>query len=94
MLILLLGTEARDGTAVCGHTEKEQVLWDDFKLRLGTSEFSGFCVDPNFFIQKTDNLSCLEGPFCHTEIDNIIKDLPNEKSPGPDEFNNEFLKKS
>jgi hypothetical protein len=81
-------------TEVCGHTEKEQVLWDDFKLRLGTSEFSDFCVDPNFFIQRVDDLSFLEGPFCHAEIDNIIKALPYEKSLGPDGFNNEFLKKS
>ena len=36
----------------------------------------------------------LEAPFTTEEIDSIISDLPNNKSPGPDGFNNEFIKKS
>lgn len=66
----------------------------DFKLRLGTSEFSGFNVNPGLFIQRHDNLELLDAPFSQEEIDNIIKTLPNDKSPGPDGFSNEFLKKS
>jgi hypothetical protein len=38
--------------------------------------------------QKT----ALELPFSTKEIDDCIKDLPNDKSPGPDGFNNEFIK--
>jgi hypothetical protein len=34
----------------------------------------------------------LEVPFIDKEIDDIIKDLTNDKSPGPDGFNNEFFK--
>ena len=77
---------------VTDHREKEQILWDDFKVRLGTSEFDGFTINPNFFIQRRGNLEVLEAPFTHEEIDNVIKALPNDKSPGPDGFNNEFLK--
>lgn len=40
-----------------------------------------------------DNLNILEEPFEPEEIDNIIKALPNDKTLGPDGFNNEFLKK-
>lgn len=79
---------------VTDHREKEQILWDDFKVRLGTSEFVEFTINPNFFIQGIDSLEILEAPFSHEEIDNVIKALPNDKSPGPDGFNNEFLKKS
>lgn len=41
--------------------------------------------DPIIFIE-------LEKPFTEQEIDNVIKELPNDKSPGPDGFNNEFFK--
>jgi hypothetical protein len=34
----------------------------------------------------------LEEPFTDKEIDDIIKHMPNDKSPGPDGFNNEFFK--
>ena len=34
----------------------------------------------------------LEVPFSDEEIDRVIKSLPNDKSPGPDGFNNDFIK--
>jgi hypothetical protein len=39
------------------------------------------------------DLSSLEIPFSNQEIDNIIKNLPTDKSLGSDGFNNEFLNK-
>lgn len=75
------------------HSSKEKVLWDDFKVRLGTSEFNGFHLDPEFFIHSFEHLEFLEAPFTHEEIDTVIRCLPNDKSPGPNGFNNEFLKK-
>lgn len=50
-------------------------------------------MDPGFFVQNSVNLNLLEEPFTQEEIDNVIKGLPNDKSLGPDGFNNEFLKK-
>jgi hypothetical protein len=44
-------------------------------------------------IQLVDNLSELEVPFSQQEIDLIIKNLPTNKSPGPDGFNTDFVKK-
>lgn len=35
----------------------------------------------------------LESPFSKEEIDKVVADLPNNKSPGPDGFNGEFMKK-
>ncbi|XP_073359845.1 uncharacterized protein [Aegilops tauschii subsp. strangulata] len=34
----------------------------------------------------------LEIPFSDEEINDVVKNLPSDKSPGPDGFNNEFLK--
>jgi len=41
-----------------------------------------------------DDLSCLEEPFSIEETNGVIQNLPLEKSPGPDGFNNEFIKKN
>jgi hypothetical protein len=90
---LITELESSDGSIALDHRQKEAILWKDFKERLGTSEFQGFQVDPTLFIQPRSRLHSLENPFQHEEIDNIIKALPNDKSPGPDGFNNEFLKK-
>jgi hypothetical protein len=39
------------------------------------------------------DLAFLEAPFTHDEIDAVIKEFPNNKSPEPDGFNAEFLRK-
>jgi hypothetical protein len=49
-------------------------------------------VNPSEFIQATEDLRFLEEPFSEQEIDNVVTSLPNDKSPGPDGFSNEFLK--
>jgi hypothetical protein len=38
------------------------------------------------------DLSSLEAPFTHEEIDAVVKDFQNNKSPGLDDFNVEFFK--
>jgi hypothetical protein len=49
--------------------------------------------DLNTLLQLVENLSCLEEPFLKEDIEEIIKGLPIDKSPRPDGFNGEFLKK-
>ena len=74
-------------------TQTKNRLGQAFKDRLGTSEFSGFYIQPEDFINRADFLADLEDDFTEAEIDGIIKSLPNDKSPGPDGFSNKFLKK-
>lgn len=44
-------------------------------------------------IQVAEDLDLSEIPFTYEEIDNVVKALLSDKSPNPDGFNNEFLKK-
>jgi hypothetical protein len=44
-------------------------------------------------IQPISNLSELEMPFSHSEIDQIIKNMPTNKSLGLDGFNTDFVRK-
>lgn len=68
-------------------------MWNAFKNRIGQSEFSGLLFDLSSLVQRTDNLESLEEQLTTEEIDQVVKNLPNDKSPGPDGFNNEFIKK-
>jgi hypothetical protein len=47
---------------------------------------------PNL-LNRHDGLQWMESPFTKQEIDSIIKALPSDKSPGPDGFNTDFVKK-
>jgi hypothetical protein len=38
-------------------------------------------------------LDTLSEPFIHEEIDVIVANLPSDRSPGPDRFSTDFVKK-
>lgn len=81
------------GDTVTSHSNKEQLLWDSFKQRIGQSEYKGILFDLPSLIQTHEGLESLEHPFTTIEIDDVVKQLPNDKSPRPDGFRNEFIKK-
>jgi hypothetical protein len=82
-----------NGNTTLSHADKESVLFNAFKNRLGTSQQTSMVFNLPSLIQPIDNLSELEHPFSCHEIDQIIKSLPSNKSPGPDGFNTDFVKK-
>lgn len=82
-----------NGDIASSHLEKESILWNSFKHRLGQSEYSEMSFDLSTLIQRHDNLESLEERFTVEEIDGVVRSLPNDKSLGPDGFTNEFLKK-
>jgi hypothetical protein len=75
------------------HEHKSGLLWDAFKSRLGSSDFSGIDFDLPELLICNEELHELDSPFTKLEIDNIIKSLPSDKSSGPDGFNTNFIKK-
>jgi hypothetical protein len=82
-----------NGITLFEHEHKSGLLWDAFKCRLGSSDFSGIVFDLPELLIRYEGLHELDSPFTKSEIDNIIKLLPSDKSPGPDGFNTNFIKK-
>ena len=44
-------------------------------------------------MDRHEDLASLEVAFSNQEIDEVVKAMPNDKSPGPYGFNNEFFEK-
>ena len=63
------------------------------KNRMGISLQPRMLFDLHSLISPSVNLDSLVAPFTKEEIDKIIKQLPIDKAPGPDEFNGLFMKK-
>jgi hypothetical protein len=82
-----------NGITLLEHELKSGLLWDAFKCRLGSSDFSGIGFDLTELLTSDVRLHELESPFTKLEIDSIIKLLPSDKSLGPDGFNTNFIKK-
>jgi len=80
------------GNSLCGHEQKAQLLWSSFRERLGITEHNQMLFDLEQFIQPEQDLTSLEEPFRYEEIETVVTNLPNNKSPGPDGFTNEFIK--
>ena len=76
-----------EGLMVEDHTGKEALLFQAYTERLRTSKNTQMQFDLRSLIRPTENLYHLTLPFTHEEIDNIIKEMPNDKAPGPDGFN-------
>jgi hypothetical protein len=43
-------------------------------------------------LELSSELDCLTEPFTTEEIDTVVKNLPIDKSLGPDGFNTDFIK--
>ena len=81
-----------DGSQVSSHADKEAVIYNAFKERLGTGHNPAMGFNLEDLINHVDELECLTVPFTTKEIDDVVREMPNDKAPGPDGFNGQFLK--
>jgi hypothetical protein len=75
------------------HSLKADLLWSSYKDRFGTSDDLTMHFDLEQLLQSSTDLGFLTEPFTHEEIDDVIKNLPHDKSPRPDGFNTDFVKR-
>jgi hypothetical protein len=84
-----------DDRLLCDHDEKAFVIWHSFKERVGQSLEPSMLFNLSEIVHPNSDIdfSSLEAPFSTEEIDGIVKNMPSDKSPGPDGFNGVFLKR-
>lgn len=82
-----------NGVLQSDHGIKANILWDAYKDRLGVVEFQNMVFDLQSLFNDQIDLSDLEEPFSHEEIDQVVAHLPLDKSPGLDGFNTDFIKR-
>jgi hypothetical protein len=75
------------------HEDKASLLWEAFRERLGHSKFSAMHFDLTSLLPPIYDLYDLMIPFTNEEIDTVVRNLKTNKSPGPDGFNTDFMKK-
>lgn len=85
--------EGEDGRLVTDHTEKASILLQTYKQRIGKTDFPTMQFNLQQLIPRHDNLTSLSDNFTKEEIDAVVKQMPNDKSRGPDGFNGLFIKK-
>jgi hypothetical protein len=81
-----------DGNIVTEHKEKEDIIFQTYKDRLGTCSTPQMKFDLSELITPIPGLEELTTPFTKQEIDDVIKFMPADKAPGPDGFSGIFLK--
>ena len=91
---LITTLQDNDGNPTSLHSDKAAILWEAFKDRLSTSEIQGMHLNLQELLISSNQLDFLEEPFTQAEIDQVVQNLPTDKSQGPDGFNTDFIKKA
>ena len=81
------------GNFVSDHESKAALIWTIFRNRMGVTSSTIMHFNLLDLITRHGDLLSLVLPFTHEEIDAVIKQMPSDKSPGPDGFNGMFMKK-
>lgn len=78
------------GQQLLTRNDKVALIWDSFKQRLGASNFTSLSFDLQSLLDNSTDLTSLVVAFSHAEIDAVVRNMPLDKTPGPDGFNTDF----
>lgn len=82
-----------DNRIVTTHEEKAQALFNTYFQRMDTAVLSENHLNLNGLLHIDTDLNHLTSIPSEEEMNNIIKNMPLDRAPGPDGFNGLFLKK-
>jgi hypothetical protein len=83
----------QDGTEITNHEHKAAIIWNSYKDRVGISD-DPVMLFPLAQIVQSHDLAHLDDPFTLEEINDVVKEMPTDRAPGPDGFNGLFMKKN
>ncbi|XP_071677274.1 uncharacterized protein [Lolium perenne] len=84
---------ASDGREIRDHDQMAGLLWASYKERMGSSEGISMQFDLSRILNRVEGLDILSRPFEEKEMDDIVKNMPADRAPGPDGYSGLFLKK-
>jgi hypothetical protein len=90
---LITSLKDSTGSNHSDHQSKASILWEAFKDRLGSTDSPEMMFDLEQLLNRAEDLDWLTDPFTHEEINLVVANLPSDKSPGPDGFNIDFVKR-
>ena len=93
--IQINGIRNEKGEVTTGTAETQRIMRDYNKQLYGNKmgnleEMDKFLEKHNLTRQNQEETENINRPITSTEVETVIKNLPTDKSPGPDEFTSKF----
>lgn len=77
---------------VTSEEDKEAAVWNYFTKLIGSTDSRRNTLNLETFYQPPHELDMLDAPISESEVWETIKNMPLDKSPGPDGFTGRFYR--
>lgn len=89
---LITHLQTDDGRLLMDHAEKAEIIYQTFQQRMGVSTLPTMHFDLPDLMDTVNDLHSLSLGFTTLEIDEVVRKMRVDRSPGPDGFNGCFVK--